>query len=156
MSSNTTNIFIFTAVIVVGYLGYRKYSNRPKRTLFERLGGDAAMEAAVTKFYARVLADSRVNYFFKDTNMTTQHKTQLNFMSVAFGKQDKYSGLAMNIAHKKLIDKMGMNDSHFDAIAEDLKLTLEEMGVSKELVNEAITAVGGLREQVMCRGKYAL
>jgi hemoglobin len=127
----------------------------PQKTLYERLGGEAAVEAAVDKFYARMLADPRVNRFFKDTNMSKQHMKQVAFMSYAFGAPKKYSGLAMDAAHRRLVEKEGMNDSHFDAVAENLLTTLTEMGVPKDLRDEAATAVGGLREQVMCRGQWA-
>jgi hemoglobin len=86
--------------------------------------------------------------------VAVQHKKQKAFMSYAFGAPTKYTGLAMDVAHRKLV-KEGMNDSHFDAIAGHLKATLEELKVSKDLVDEVITAVGGLREQVMCRGKVS-
>jgi truncated hemoglobin YjbI len=33
--------------------------------LFEQLDGQAAVEAAVDKFYDRVLADDRINHFFQ-------------------------------------------------------------------------------------------
>jgi len=127
----------------------------PQKTLYERLGGEPAVEAAVEIFYKKMLADERVARFFKNTNMAKQHLKQKSFMSYAFGAPTKYGGLAMDTAHRKLIEKEGMNDSHFDATAENLDSTLAELGVSKELRQEVGTAVEGLREQVMCRGKWA-
>lgn len=44
--------------------------------LFERLGGAAAVDAAVEKFYVKVLADATVNNFFKSTDMKVQVKRQ--------------------------------------------------------------------------------
>jgi hemoglobin len=125
------------------------------KTLYERLGGEPAVEAAVDKFYAKMLADERVARFFKNTNMSKQHAKQVAFMSYAFGAPKKFSGLTMDKAHKRLIKEQGMNDSHFDATAENLISTLTEMGVPKELCNEVGAAVESLREQVMCRGKWA-
>lgn len=42
--------------------------------IFEKLGGKAAMDAAVPLFYKKVLADDRVKHFFKNTNMDKQIK----------------------------------------------------------------------------------
>ena len=33
-------------------------------TLFEKLGGEAAVDLAVDRFYDRVLQDDRINHFF--------------------------------------------------------------------------------------------
>lgn len=41
-------------------------------TLFEKIGGKPAMDAAVPLFYKKVLADDRVKHFFKNTNMDHQ------------------------------------------------------------------------------------
>ena len=41
-------------------------------TLYERLGGQAAIDAAVDIFYRKMLADDRVNYFFDNTDMDAQ------------------------------------------------------------------------------------
>ena len=53
--------------------------------LFERLGGEAAVDAAVDKFYDRVLADDRINHFFSGVDMAQQHKHQKSFLTFAFG-----------------------------------------------------------------------
>jgi hemoglobin len=127
-----------------------------KKSLYERLGGAPAVEAAVDKFYKRMLADDRVARFFKDTNMVHQRQKQINFMSYAFGSKTKYTGLAMDTAHRKLVRDQGMTDFHFDSVKQNLDLTLGEMGVPKDLRQEVADTVESTREQVMCRGKWAI
>lgn len=39
------------------------------QTIYEKLGGAPAIEAAVPLFYKKVLADATVNHFFKNTDM---------------------------------------------------------------------------------------
>ncbi len=102
-------------------------------TLFEQLGGAEAVNLAVDKFYERVLADERIKHFFAKTDMAKQRAHQKAFLTYAFGGTDKYSGSNMREAHKALVLEQGLNHEHFDAVAEDLMLTLEEMGVSEEL-----------------------
>lgn len=102
-------------------------------TLFEQLGGAPAIDAAVDKFYARVLQDDRVNHFFANTDMKQQRMHQKAFLTYAFGGSDRYDGRQMRAAHKNLVENHGLKGEHFDAIAEDLMLTLEEMGVSEEM-----------------------
>lgn len=102
-------------------------------TLFEKLGGAEAVDLAVDKFYARVLADDRVKQFFVDTDMQKQREHQKAFLTYAFGGSGQYNGRYMREAHEELVTKQGLAEEHFDAIAEDLLATLKDMGVSEEL-----------------------
>ncbi|RUT03287.1 group 1 truncated hemoglobin [Dulcicalothrix desertica PCC 7102] len=105
-------------------------------TLFEKLGGAAAVDLAVDKFYERVLQDDRIKHFFANVNMVKQRAHQKAFLTYAFGGTDKYDGRYMREAHKELVEKEGLNSEHFDAVAEDLMETLKEMGVSQDLLAE--------------------
>ncbi|WP_055073514.1 group 1 truncated hemoglobin [Pseudanabaena sp. 'Roaring Creek'] len=105
-------------------------------TLFEKLGGAAAIDLAVDRFYERVLQDDRIKHFFANTDMKKQRSHQKAFLTYAFGGSDKYDGRLMRQAHKELVENQGLNGDHFDAVAEDLILTLREMGVSDELIAE--------------------
>ena len=58
-------------------------------------------------------------------------------------------------AHRKLVDEQGLNDAHFDAVAGHLQSTLQDLKVDEELIGAVITKVGGLRDQVLCRGEWA-
>ncbi len=102
-------------------------------TLFEKLGGAEAVDLAVDKFYTRVLADDRVKHFFVNTDMEKQREHQKAFLTYAFGGSGQYNGRYMREAHKEMVANQGLVGKHFDAIAEDLLATLEEMGVSEEL-----------------------
>ncbi|HIG30780.1 MAG TPA: group 1 truncated hemoglobin, partial [Verrucomicrobiales bacterium] len=53
-------------------------------TLFNRLGGEAAVDAAVEKFYDKVLSDNRIKHFFADTDMEKQRGHQKKFLTYAF------------------------------------------------------------------------
>ena len=45
-----------------------------------------------------------------------------------------------------------MNDSHFDAVVEDLGLTLKDMGVSDDLIAQVAAVAETTREAVLGRG----
>ena len=105
-------------------------------TLFEKLGGKASVEIAVDKFYDRVLKDERIKHFFEGVDMSKQRAHQRAFLTYAFGGAAHYDGRHMRDAHKKLVEEMGLNGDHFDAVAENLIETLKEMSVSDELIQE--------------------
>jgi hemoglobin len=76
-------------------------------TLFEKLGGAAAVDVAVDRFYERVLQDDRIKHFFEYTDMQKQRTHQKAFLTYAFGGTDKYDGRYMREAHKDLVEKQG-------------------------------------------------
>jgi hemoglobin len=117
-------------------------------TLFEQLGGQAAVEAAVDNFYRKVLVDERVAHFFDDVDMDRQRGKQKAFLTMAFGGPHNYSGKDMRTGHARLV-AMGLNDSHFDAIVELLGGTLKEMGVADELIGQVAAIAESTRADVL-------
>jgi len=111
-------------------------------TLYDKLGGAAAVDLAVEKFYEKVLADERVQRFFAHTDMQRQKQHQKAFMTYAFGGAEHWNGRPMRDAHKELVAEMGMTESHFNAIAEDLVATLIELEVPQSLIDEVVQIVG--------------
>lgn len=117
-------------------------------SLYQRLGGKPALEAAVERFYEKILADKRVNYFFEDVSMVKQKRKQKEFLAAALGGPIPYVGKDLRKAHA---DMDGLNDTHFDAIAEHLQSTLEELKVDKALIAEVMAIVGSTRDAVLNR-----
>ena len=120
------------------------------KTLFDRLGGEAAIEAAVVSFYEKVMADASLAPFFAHLDMGAQIKKQIAFMTMAFGGKTQYTGRDLRTAHAGLMSR-GLNDSHFDAVATHLNDTLKELGVDDVTTSEVLAIVGGTRRDVLNR-----
>jgi len=118
--------------------------------LYERIGGQAAVMAAVDLFYEKVLADDLTRPFFAGLDMAAQTKKQVAFMTWAFGGPEEYKGRDLRSAHAPLL-KRGLGDAHFDAVAKHLEATLTELGVARDLIDEALTLVAGTRSEVLGR-----
>ncbi len=119
-------------------------------SLYDRLGGEAAVEAAVDIFYRKVLGDPSISGFFDTTDMDAQRNKQKAFLSMAFGGPDEYTGKDLREAHAPLVEK-GLNDNHFDAVAGHLDATLRELGVADDLIGEVMAIAGGTRDDVLNR-----
>ncbi len=117
-------------------------------TLFERIGGEAAVNAAVDIFYRKVLSDDSISQFFEDTDMDEQITKQKSFLTMAFGGPNKYTGADMRKAHAPLVEK-GLNEAHFGAVAGHLQATLEELGVATKLVNEVMAIAASTHDDVL-------
>lgn len=119
-------------------------------SLYERLGGQAAVDAAVDVFYRKVLTDPRISGFFDGVDMAHQIKKQKSFLTMAFGGPNAYSGKGLRNAHKALVAR-GLNDSHFDAVMEHLGATLTELGVAGAEIKEAAAIAESVRDDVLGR-----
>lgn len=119
-------------------------------SLYEQIGGEPAVDAAVDIFYRKVLADDRISNFFDDVDMDEQITKQKSFLTYAFGGPVNYSGQNMRDGHKHLVAK-GLNDSHVDAVIELLAGTLVELNVPKELIMQVGAIAESVRGQVLNR-----
>ncbi|MFZ2448891.1 MAG: group 1 truncated hemoglobin [Methylovulum miyakonense] len=120
------------------------------KTLYERIGGEAAVNAAVDIFYRKVLSDHRINRFFDNVDMEKQAAKQKAFLTMAFGGPHSYTGEDMRKGHAHLL-KMGLDDSHFDAVVENLGATLQELSVPQELIAEVVAICETTRNDVLGR-----
>ncbi len=122
----------------------------PNQSLFEQIGGEAAVNAAVDIFYRKVLADHRINRFFDNVDMEQQAAKQKAFLTMAFGGPNNYTGADMRNAHSRLV-KMGLDDSHFDAVMEHLGGTLKELNVPDNLITQVASIAESTRNDVLGR-----
>lgn len=125
-------------------------SSTTTTSLFEQLGGAAAVEAAVDNFYRRVLTDDRVSRFFDGVDMDRQRAKQKAFLTMAFGGPHNYTGKDMRAGHAHLLEK-GLNDSHVDAVIEILGATLRDMGVGNDLIQQVAAIAESTRNDVLSR-----
>ena len=118
--------------------------------LYEALGGEAAVHAAVDIFYRKVLTDDHISGFFEDVDMDRQAAKQRAFLTYAFGGPNHYSGKDMRLAHAHLVAR-GLDDSHFNAVATHLRETLEELKAPENLIDQVLTIAESTRTDVLGR-----
>lgn len=126
------------------------FGGKCKASLYERLGGEAAVDAAVDIFYRKVLVDDRISHYFDDVDMDGQSAKQKAFLTMVFGGPNNYTGEDMREGHKHL---KGLNDTHFDAVVENLAATLTELGVGDEDIGEIAGIAESVRDDVLNRPK---
>src|SRR5699024_3636147 len=74
-------------------------TRRERMTLFKRIGGAAAVVAAVEIFYQRVLADPLLERYFSGVDMESQMRKLRAFLTVAFGGAPHYDGRNLRNSH---------------------------------------------------------
>ena len=78
-----------------------------------------------------------------------QRNHQKRFLTYAFGGPANYSGRGMRAAHQKLVEEKGLNESHFNAVVENLAGVLTELGVSNELIGEVAKVADSVKADVL-------
>lgn len=125
--------------------GLFKKKKETPMSLFDKLGGAGAIDAAVDIFYRKVLADDRINQFFDTIDMESQHVKQKAFLTMAFGGPNSYTGKDMREAHKH----MSLTEEHFNAVAENLVATLKELNVGEDDINEVVNVALSVKDDVL-------
>ena len=69
------------------------------------LAAKPAVNAAVERFYVRVLADPMLAPFFTDVNMERLKGHQFAFLSQALGGPQQYSGATMSASARAIEDR---------------------------------------------------
>jgi hemoglobin len=116
-----------------------------EKSLYDRLGGQAAISAVIDDFAGRVLADARVNKKFAKSNPERLVFHLKEQVCAVTGGPCKYTGQSMGAAHKN----MKVTEGEFNALVEDLVMTLDKFNVPAREKGEILTALGGLKSQIV-------
>ena len=123
----------------------------PKKALWDRLGGEAAVKAVVHDFVLAAAEDKKVN-FTRDGKVKldakgVEHleKMLVEFVSSATGGPLKYTGKSMKESHKG----MAITDDEFDALAGVLVATLKKYKVPQAEIDELVKIVASTRPDIV-------
>lgn len=138
-------IFVFAFSVVAFSQDKMDKMDKMDKSLYERLGGQAAIEAVVKDFAGRVLADARVNKKFARSDAPRLVANLTDFVCMATGGPCKYTGLDMKTAHKN----MGVTTGEFNALAEDLTATLNHFKVPDKERGELMGAIAATQNDIV-------
>jgi hemoglobin len=114
-------------------------------SLYERLGGLEAITSVVDSFVARCADDNRINSKFERTDVTRLKKMLVDQVCEATGGPCSYTGRDMRQTH----DGMAVTAGEFDALVEDLVLTLGEFDVPRTEQTELLGLLAPMRGDIV-------
>ena len=120
-------------------------ANGPATSLFDRVGGEEGLVAAVEEFYARVLTDPDLVGFFERVNMDWLREQQVRFFAQVLGGPAEYDGASMPEAHARL----EIQPRHFERVAQHLRDALTAVGAAPSDTGAILTLVGSLRDEIV-------
>lgn len=114
-------------------------------TLYERVGGETAIDKMVVEFYNRVLSDAELQPFFEHTDMAKLHAMQREFFSAALDGPLSYTGRPLAYVHHG----HGIGRKHFAKFVGHLLETLRSRGIPEEEVSDVIARVSTYINEVV-------
>ena len=118
-----------------------------EKTLYDRLGGKDAITAVVDDFVANVVADARINTFFKNADAVHLKAMLVDQICMATGGPCKYTGKDMKTSHAG----MGVAEADFNALVEDLVKSLDKFKVPEKEKGELLGALGGMKGDIVTK-----
>ena len=114
-------------------------------SIFERIGGAAAVGAVVNRLYDRLVRDDATVSFFKNQDMAELKKHQRAFLTVALGGPEAYYGSDLESAHANL----RISDDVFDIVARHLTEVLHELDVKRADIAAIDELIDSLRSKIV-------
>ena len=114
-------------------------------TLYETLGAEVGIRAAVEEFYDRVLTDPLLASYFGGVDMAALRRHQTEMLSAATGGPRRYNGPDMASAHSGL----DVTDEAFDRVVGHLDAALVELGADDATIRSVLGALSPLRSAIV-------
>ncbi|HZX13921.1 MAG TPA: group 1 truncated hemoglobin [Thermodesulfobacteriota bacterium] len=138
--------YVVVMVLSVFFVGMTLQSaNSADKSLYDRLGGKAAISAVVDQFVSNVAADTRVNMAFANTDIPHFKQCLVDQICQATGGPCKYTCRSMKDSHAGL----GCTNDNFTAVVEDLVAALNKFNVPKKEQDDLLAILGPLQKDIV-------
>jgi hemoglobin len=114
-------------------------------SLYERLGEEQGIRAAVDQFYDRVTGDPELKPYFEGIDMGRLRGHQAKLLIQVTGGPVQYDGRDLATAHAGL----EITGPDFDRVVAHLVDTLENLGVAQEDIGQVGAALTAHRDEIV-------
>ena len=114
-------------------------------TLYEELGGSAAITKVVDVFLARLNGDARINTLFAKVDHNDLRRLVIEQLCAGTGGPCKYTGRSMEEAHSGL----NLTDADFSAFMGDLVAAMDDVKVPLAQQNKLIALLAPMKPQIV-------
>lgn len=117
-------------------------------SLFQRIGGDAALGPLVDEFYQRIVEDEELAPFFAHSPMERIRSMQREFLTVALGGDPVYQGRPLAHVHHG----MGIKPHHFQLFVDHLAAVLRSRDIPEKEMSEVIAHINTYVDEIIGSG----
>lgn len=151
-----TNLSTISAHIMTAHA-----KKQPKKTLYERLGGDPVINLIVSNFFDEIIENPQLKKFFRDISTAALKTHQVKLFRVIFGPDDEKPDQDdlldfMCQTHTRLFRENGLDETHFDMVADCFVRDLQTFQIDQDLIDECVEILVPcfrVRSTGSCQGK---
>jgi hemoglobin len=114
-------------------------------SIYEQLGREVGIRAAVDEFYQRVVADPQLSAYFDGVDMTGLRAHQTKLLVQVTGGPVGYTGRDLAAAHEGL----DITRQDFDRVVGHLAGTLADLGVPEDTIAQVGGALTAHRGEIV-------
>ena len=114
-------------------------------SVYDQIGGDAAVTEAVRLFYIRLLDDPELKDMFAGTDMDRLQAHQVALFTKLLGGPDGYSGQALAAAHRGL----GITDAQYDLVVGHLVAVITDLGAAEVALPAMAPVLEAVRPEIV-------
>jgi hemoglobin len=114
-------------------------------TLYEQIGGEPVLRKTVEEFVVIMEKDDRINFAFGNTDITKFKQLLFEQLCNITDGPCKYTGRTMKESH----EKMEVNNTMFNALAEDVYIAFDRAGVPYRLQNKVMAIFAPMQRDIV-------
>jgi hemoglobin len=143
-------MFVVSSVLVFLVAGCAGHKMMRSASLYDRLGGKAAIEAVVEEFVGQLAADKRIKNEKVAARFANVHIPSLkmhltHLICEGAGGPCKYTGRDMKSAHAGL----GITSAEFGFVVDDLVIALNKFNVPEKEKGEVLALLGPMNKEIV-------
>ncbi len=135
--------FTASVLIMVPSSGVQAQTAAP--TLYQALGSENGISMIVDESLRLILQDERIKASFKDTAIPRLAKLLKEQFCVISGGPCQYSGDDMKTVHQG----MGINAAQFYALAEDVQIAMDTLGIPSYTQNKLMAKLAPMKRDIV-------
>ncbi|MGH8238246.1 MAG: group I truncated hemoglobin [Steroidobacteraceae bacterium] len=114
-------------------------------TLYEQIGGEPVLRKTVEEFMVIMEQDDRINFAFGNTDITKFKQLLFEQLCNITGGPCQYTGRTMKESHEQL----AVNNTMFNALAEDVYIAFDRAGVPYRLQNKVMAIFAPMQRDIV-------
>ncbi|CAB9498600.1 truncated hemoglobin GlbN [Seminavis robusta] len=129
----------------------------PTHKLLDRLGGMMALQSIVQDFGSRISNDVDLAPFFQgvDYKLVSSHQKMFFAMALTNAPDNEAMETTLRRHHQHLFAQQGLNEHHFDLVANHLMESLVARGFQSDILEEVATIMKPMRQPFLVLSREA-
>jgi len=142
-----SSMAVCTAIVSYSVMAQTAMTAEASDTVFDHFGGKAGISKVIDDFLVIWQGDPRISDRLADADVDRLGALLKEQVTQLTGGPANYSGKDMQTAHAQ----MGLHNADFNALAEDLQLSMEKNGIASRDQNRLLAKLAPMQKQIVTK-----